>query len=169
LREESGLQESRGNPVVTVKLNVIKRSSDSIPSRGCSGFTAMDVGAGGEDYIAVSHRLTHQNDLDFERSSYRERSRAEEVDSGRTDIASNQGHRKIFGNVVHASESQRKLESSARILALLRNHTDSVRRNADEATRISFGRNAKKAQLRRGGAWRTRKNMRSGGKRRPQA
>ena len=82
MKKQSGLEEAGGDAIVAVELHVIERSGDSIPSGHGCGLVALHVGSGGQNYIAVPHRFTNENDLDLERRSNGERPRAEEIHAG---------------------------------------------------------------------------------------
>ena len=104
-RKESGLEVSGGDAIVAVKLHVIERGGDSIPSGHGRGFVALHVSFGGENHVAVAHRLVDENNFDLERSSNSERSRAEEVHSCRADVAGDKRDRRFLGDIVDAPQS----------------------------------------------------------------
>src|ERR1700675_5071966 len=67
MKKQLGLEEAGGDTIIAVKLHVIEGSGDSIPSRHGCGLVALDVSAGGQNYIAVTHRSAYENDFDLQR------------------------------------------------------------------------------------------------------
>jgi hypothetical protein len=58
---------------------------------------------------------------------------AEKVNAGGTDVAGDEGDRKIFRHTTNAAKPQGKFERGARIFAVFRVNSDGMRGHADEA------------------------------------
>jgi len=134
--DDSGLEETGGDAIVAIELHIIEGSRDSIPSGRSGGFAALHVSSGGEDNVAVAHRLADENDFYLERGADGERFGTKEVDAGGADVSGNESDGKTLGDVVDAAQSQRKLKGGARVFAVLRMNADRVSGDACEAARL---------------------------------
>jgi len=117
-----------------------------VPAGGGGGFATLDVGAGGQDHIALAHGLADQDDFNFDGGSDGQRAGAEKVDAGGADVASNQGDGKIFGDFVDAAQAQGKFQGGARVFAMLGMDADGVSGHASETARSFWRKRSKLGQ-----------------------
>src|SRR5712664_612004 len=146
--KDSGLEETGGDAIVAIELHVDEGGGDSVPSRRGGGFAALHVSSGGEDNVAVAHRLANENDFYLERGADGERFGAKEVDAGGADVAGNQSDGKFFGDIVDATQSQGKLKGGARVFAVLRMNADGVSGDACEAAGLTLYCERRQMQMR---------------------
>jgi hypothetical protein len=146
--DDSGLEETRGDAIVAIELHIIEGGGDSVPSGRGGRFTALHVSSGGEDNVAVTHRLADENDFYLDRGADNKGSGAKKVDTCGTDVARNQSDGKIFGDIVDAAQSQWKLKAGARVFAVLRMNADGVSGDACEAAGLSLWRKRRQMQMR---------------------
>ena len=142
----SGLEVAGGDAVVAVELDVVEGGGYAVPAGGGSGFATLDMGAAGQDYVAVAHGPADQDDFNFDGGSDGKRAGAEKIDAGGADVASDQGDGKILGDFVDAAQAQGKFQGGAGIFAMLGMDADGVSGHASETARSFWRKRSKLGQ-----------------------
>ena len=101
-----GAKETRGHAIVAVKVDVVKGGGNSIPSWHGGRFGALDTSGAGDDYATVAHGAADENDFEFDLRANGDFFWAKEEYARGADVAGYECHWKVFGEGVHASESQ---------------------------------------------------------------
>ena len=100
-----GFEVARGDAIVAIELNIIKRGGDSVPPRHGGGLVTLHVGSSSENDVPVAHGLADQDNLEFDASTGSQRLGAKKIDTGRADIARDQRNRKFFGDIADAAQA----------------------------------------------------------------
>src|SRR5258705_13288831 len=122
------------NVVVAIEFQFVERCGDTEPPRHGGGLNASYARFADDDHVAAAHRTADENDFKFDQRSQNQLARAEEENTARTDVARDQGDRKIFGEASDTAEAQWEPQGSSGILALFGENTDGMSRHAGEAT-----------------------------------
>jgi hypothetical protein len=130
-----GAEESGGNEIVAVEGDVVEIRRDAVPAgHGCR-MNAAHMGVAGHDHVALAQGAAHQDNLQLNRGVYGEWLRAQEIDAGGANIASDQGDGKVFNDPADTLKLQRQLEAGSWIFTMLGVDPDGVRGHANKTPR----------------------------------
>jgi len=160
---ELGIEEAGGYAVVAVELDVIERGGYAEPAGHSGGFHAAHMRLRADNHVAAAHGTADEDDLEFDSCAYRKCFWTEEEAAGGADVASDQRDGKVFRDILDAVEAQWKLQGGAGVLTLLRENTDGMGGDANEAASVIFGKQRRDTQS--WDAWRRRRDDRTRSKR----
>jgi hypothetical protein len=122
--------------VVAIKLDIIEGCRDSIPAGHGGGLCAADVSHGGHDDVAEAQRFADQHDFKFDGGANWQLPGAEKINAGGTDVAGNEGYRRLLRDSAGAAKAQGEVQSRTGVFSMFRMHAYSVRRYPDETPRM---------------------------------
>jgi hypothetical protein len=143
-----GLQITRRNAVIAIKLHIIEGCSDTMPPRHSDGFSSADARGRDGDDVAQAQGLADQNDFKLDGGANRQFPGAKKIDTRGTDVASDKGYREFLAYFANTAKAQRKVKAGTGVFALLWMDAYGVRRHAHETPRLLGTQKRRHAQRR---------------------
>jgi hypothetical protein len=117
-----------------------------MPAGHRDGFCAAYVRHRGHNHVAEAQWFADQDNFKFDRSANCQLPGTEKIDAGRADVSSNEAYRGLLGHSAGAAKAQRKIQSGARIFAMLWVDADGVRGYPYEAARLKWTQERRHAE-----------------------
>jgi hypothetical protein len=126
------IQETGGEAVVAIKLDVVKGGSDTVPAGNGCRFDAAHMGIGDHDDVAQAKGLADENDLDLNGSASGELLGAKEIDARGANVSRDESDGMNLRRTTRGAKTEREIEGGAGIFTVLGENANGVGWNANE-------------------------------------